>query len=92
MGFNKLADLGAKLGDLAIPVLLTLDVLVEYPRQLLDRLAFPGRNLRRVQFASMALCQRGNEYFIVFRLAAAGSSIPTFLSLCRRASSSEMVL
>ena len=48
---NKLADLGVKLGDLAIPALLPLDALVvEHLGQLLDRLAFPGRNLRRVQF------------------------------------------
>src|SRR5208282_864297 len=48
---NKLADLGVKLGDLAIPALLPLGaVLVEHLGELLDRLAFPGRNLGRMQF------------------------------------------
>ena len=40
-----------KLGDLAIPVLLSLAaLLVEHLGELLDRLALPGRNLGRVQF------------------------------------------
>src|SRR5271167_2106364 len=48
---NKLADLGVKLGDLDIPALLPLGaVLVEHLGELLDRLAFPGRNLGRMQF------------------------------------------
>ena len=47
---NKLADLGVKLGDLAIPALLALaPLVVEHPGQLLDRLTLPRRNLRRVQ-------------------------------------------
>src|SRR5271168_3618159 len=48
---NKLADLGVKLGDLAIPALLSLTaLLVEHLGELLDRLALPVRNLSRVQF------------------------------------------
>src|SRR5271155_643633 len=48
---NKLADLGVKLGDLAIPALVALGaLLVEHLGQLLHRLALPGCNLRRVQF------------------------------------------
>src|SRR5271169_5029956 len=48
---NKLADLGVKPGDLAIPALLSLTaLLVEHLGELLDRLALPGRNLGRVQF------------------------------------------
>src|SRR5579862_721183 len=47
----KLADLGVKLGDLAIPALLALDALVvKHLGQLLDRLALPRCNLGRVQF------------------------------------------
>src|SRR5271169_1600247 len=47
----KLADLGVKLGDLAITALLSLvALLVEHLGELLDRLALPGRNLGRVQF------------------------------------------
>jgi hypothetical protein len=45
-----LADLGVKLGDLAIPALLALGaLLVEHLGELLDRLAIPGRNLGRMQ-------------------------------------------
>ena len=41
---NKLADLGVKLGDLAIPALLALGALVvKHLGKLLDRLALPGR-------------------------------------------------
>src|SRR5271154_1540920 len=48
---HKLTDLGVKLGDLAIPVLLSLGaLLVEHLGELLDRLALPGSNLGRVQF------------------------------------------
>src|SRR5271156_3897671 len=48
---NKLTDLGMKLGDLAIPALVALGtLLVEHLGKLLDRLAFPGGNLCRVQF------------------------------------------
>src|SRR5271169_477827 len=48
---NKLADLGVKLGDLAIPALLSLAaLLVKHLGELLDRLALPGRNLGRMQF------------------------------------------
>src|SRR6202034_1582980 len=48
---NQLTDLGVKLGDLAIPALLALGALFgKYLGELLDRLALPGRNLRRVQF------------------------------------------
>src|ERR1700693_4628139 len=48
---NKLTDLGVKLGDLAIPTLLALGALFgKYLGELLDRLALPGRNLRRMQF------------------------------------------
>ena len=47
---NKLADLGVKLGDLAIPALLALGALiVEHLGQLLHRLALPRCNLRRMQ-------------------------------------------
>src|ERR1700685_337937 len=48
---NKLTDLGVKLGDLAIPTLLALGALFgKYLGELLNRLALPGRNLRRMQF------------------------------------------
>src|SRR5271155_5831868 len=48
---NKLADLGVKLADLAIPALLALGaLLVEHLGEFLNRLALPGSNLRRVQF------------------------------------------
>src|SRR5271169_1715785 len=48
---NKLADLGVKLGDLAITALLALGaLLIEHLGELLNRLALPGCNLRRVQF------------------------------------------
>ena len=40
-----------KLGDLAIPTLLALGALFgKYLGELLNRLALPGRNLRRMQF------------------------------------------
>src|ERR1700678_73526 len=48
---NQLTDLGVKLGDLAIPTLLALGALLgEHLSELLDSLALPGRNLRRMQF------------------------------------------
>src|ERR1700728_4997872 len=48
---HKLTNLGVKLGDLAIPALVSLGaLLVEYLGELLDRLALPGRNLGGVQF------------------------------------------
>src|ERR1700758_2238232 len=48
---NKLTDLGVKLGDLAVAALVALRaLLVEHLGQLLDRLALPSRNLRRVHF------------------------------------------
>src|ERR1700722_2713512 len=48
---NKLTDLGVKLGDLAIPALLSLAaLLIKHLGKLLHRLALPGRNLGRVQF------------------------------------------
>src|ERR1700685_833192 len=57
---NELTDLGVKLRDLAIPALVALGaLLVEHLGQLLDRLALPGRNLRRVQFVlARQLCNR----------------------------------
>src|SRR5271155_2267337 len=57
---NKLTDLGVKLCDLAIPALVALGaLLVEHLGQLLDRLALPGRNLRRVEFVlGRQLCNR----------------------------------
>src|SRR5271155_2283462 len=57
---NKLADLGVKLGDLAIPALLALDALiVEHLSELLHRLALPRRNLRRMQLVpDRQLCNR----------------------------------
>src|ERR1700681_78023 len=57
---NKLTDLGVELGDLAITALLSLAaLLVEHLGKLLDRLAFPGGNLCRVQFVlGRQLCDR----------------------------------
>src|SRR5271167_4336502 len=56
----KLADLGAKLGDLAIPTLLALDALiVKHPGELLDRLALPRCNLGRMHLVpGRQLCNR----------------------------------
>src|ERR1700733_149773 len=57
---NKLTDIGVKLGDLTIPALVSLRaLLVEHLGKLLDRLALPGRNLRRMQFVSAR--QLGNR-------------------------------
>src|ERR1700734_3746248 len=48
---NQLTNFGVKLGDLTIPALVSLRaLLVEHLGKLLDRLALPGRNLRRMQF------------------------------------------
>src|SRR5277367_5985129 len=57
---NKLADLGVKLGDLAIPALVALGALVvEHLGQLLNCLALPGCNLGRVQLVlGRQLCNR----------------------------------
>src|SRR5271170_6064303 len=57
---NKLTDLGVKLGDLAIPALVSLGaLLVKYLGELLDRLALPGRNLSEVQLVlGRQLCHR----------------------------------
>ena len=57
---HKLTNLGVKLGDLAIPALVSLGaLLVEYLGELLDRLALPGSNLRRVQLVlGRQLCDR----------------------------------
>src|SRR5277367_3979140 len=55
---NKLADLGVKLGDLAIPALAGA-LVVEHLGQLLDCLALPGRNLGRMQLVlGRQLCNR----------------------------------
>src|ERR1700691_5577083 len=56
----KLTDLGVKLGDLAIPALLSFAaVLVEHLGELFHRLALPGRNLGGVQFVlGRQLCHR----------------------------------
>src|SRR5579863_489522 len=48
---NKLTDLGVKLGDLAIPALVSIAaLLVEHLGKLLNRLTLPGSNLSWVQF------------------------------------------
>ena len=47
---NKLTDLGVKLGDLAIPALVSIAaLLVEHLGKLLTRLTLPGSNLSWVQ-------------------------------------------
>ena len=46
---NQLTDLGVKLGDLAIPALVSLGALLgEHLGEIFDRLALPGRDLRRL--------------------------------------------
>src|ERR1700683_5021256 len=57
---NKLTDLGVKLRDLAIPVLVALAaLLVEHLGELLDRFTLPGGYLCRVQFVlGRQLCDR----------------------------------
>src|SRR6202167_1893898 len=64
---NQLTDLGVKLGDLTIPALVSLGaLLVEHLGELLDRLALPGRNLRRMQFVPAR--QLGNRLVTLDRL------------------------
>src|ERR1700692_415310 len=57
---NKLTDLGMKLRQLGVAVLLArAALLIKHLGQLLDRLSLPGSNLGRVQFVlARQLCNR----------------------------------